>query len=334
MISGKAQGGAKDRAAARKLVKSVVLAQGNIFIRELLRQKKLPIGVRKEDFEVNLLKAINDGDLSLADVTDWLEEVEGWGDQHVYLYHVPDLVAAAPLWKSADSVRNKLPPAQRKLWNASSLAFPEEWELTRISYDNHALSFVWHQRLETLLRRPSKDRREEIDDDWYQFRAFLERPDRAVLRFILHLEKRLAAVFMQVPVEGDSHDTARAMVREATEPLIPWDQLRPFSTSDAIKHLDQVALEQKAAAKVKSKRTRLTDADNYVEFANTSEEGGYVQSAAVRAVRRAVRPESFEGSAGIFLYSARTPTELERVITIEIFGEQRRIKLRARTQGK
>jgi hypothetical protein len=149
----------------------------------------------------------------------------------------------------------------------------------------------------------------------------------------LHLEKRLAAVFMQLPIEGDSHDTARAMVREATDPLIPWDQLRPFSTSDAIKHLDQAALEQKVAAKVKSKKTRLTDADNYVEFANTSEDGGYVQSAAVRAVRRAVRPESFEGSAGIFLYSARTPTELERVITIEIFGEQRRIKLRAQLKA-
>jgi hypothetical protein len=85
MTSGKAQGGAKDRAAARKLIRSVVLAQGNIFIRELLRRKKLPVGVRKEEFEVNLLKAINNGELSLADVTDWLEEVEGWGDQHVYL---------------------------------------------------------------------------------------------------------------------------------------------------------------------------------------------------------------------------------------------------------
>ena len=40
MTNGNGGDSSKDRAAARALVKSVVLAQGNIFIRELLRRKK------------------------------------------------------------------------------------------------------------------------------------------------------------------------------------------------------------------------------------------------------------------------------------------------------
>src|SRR6266576_347690 len=92
----------KSRAAARELVRTVVLTQGNIFIRELLRRKKIPIGITKQDFEANLLRAVNAGDLRFTDLVEWLEEVEGWGDQHVYLYHVPNKIAGDLLWNSAD----------------------------------------------------------------------------------------------------------------------------------------------------------------------------------------------------------------------------------------
>lgn len=72
-----------DRASAREMVRTVVMAQGNIFIRDLLRRKKIAVGVRKEQFEANLLKAIDDGQITRADVAAWLGEVEGWGDQSV-----------------------------------------------------------------------------------------------------------------------------------------------------------------------------------------------------------------------------------------------------------
>jgi hypothetical protein len=323
----------KDRTTARALIRSVVLAQGNIFIRELLRRKRIPIGVRKQDFEANLLQAINSGDLRLADILEWLEEVEGWGDQHVYLYHLPDALAGQPLWNSAETVKQRLPSSHRKLWDADSLVFPEEWSLTGISYSDGSLRYVWHQRLTTLLRRPKMDRRERVEGDWYQFRAFLERPDRSVMRFVLHPGKRLAAIFMQIPAEGEAHENARSMVREATKSLIEWKQLEEFSASDAIKNLDQSALESEATSKVKSRKTRLTDADNYIEFATTSEEGGFLQSQAIRSVRRAVKPEEFAGNVGIFLYEGRTPTQQKRTVKIEIFGEQRRIKLWAQLKA-
>jgi hypothetical protein len=322
----------RDRAAARKLVRTVVLAQGNIFIRELLRRKRIPIGITKQDFEGNLLRAIDAGDLQLADLVAWLEEVEGWGDQHVYLYHVPAAMTTDPLWNSADAVKEHLPAAARKFWNADSLVFPEKWSLTGISYADRSLRYVWHQRLTTLVRRPKMDRREKIEGDWYQFRAQLERPDRSVMRFVLQLDRRLAAIFMQIPAEGDEHQTALQMVEEAIKPLIEWKVLEPFSASDAIKNLDQAALENEALAKVRSKRTRLTDADNYVEFASTSE-SGYRQSEAIRSVRRAVKPENFAGNVGVFLYDARTPTQQQRPVKIDIFGEERRIKLWAQLKA-
>lgn len=323
---------ATDRAAARRFVKTVVLAQGNVFIRELLRDKQLPIGTNKDEFETNLLRAIDTGALTVRDLTDWLEKVEGWGDQHVYIYRLPDGLVADPLWASVDAVKARLPKADLKLWNASSLVFPDDWDLTGISDDGVSLCYIWHKRLTTLLRRPKQDRRERIDGDWYQFRAQLERPDRAVMRFVLRRDKGIAAVFMEIPAEGKAHEEALDRVRAATRPVVDWTQLAQFSTSDAIKNLDQAALNNDPAAKVKQKKTRLTDAADYVEFATDSDAGGFGQ--AVRSVRRAVDPANFAGNAGVFVYAASGRLPSDPPVRIEVSGPGRRIRLWAQLKAE
>src|SRR5437879_6514364 len=100
-VAGGATPGAEERKALRKLVRGIVLAQGNAFVKELLRSKGIRIGDTKADFERNMLEAIRDGRLRRSDVDQWLDEVEGWGNQHVYLYHVPPRVAQDPLWSSS-----------------------------------------------------------------------------------------------------------------------------------------------------------------------------------------------------------------------------------------
>jgi hypothetical protein len=324
---------AADRAEARKLVKTVVIAQGNIFIRELLRAKKLPMGATKETFETNLLEAIDGGKLTLADIKEWLAEVEGWGDQHIYLFHLTEKIVSLPHWKSPEAVRNCLPETDRKLWKADSLEFPEQWNLTSISFESDVLTYVWHERYTTLLPRPKMDRREKISGDWYRFKANLERPDRAVMRFVLHLKKRVAALFMQIPAEGEAHQNAKAMVRKAIEPLMPWDALGNFDASSVIKNLDQMALND-PAVKVKPHKSRLSAANNYVEFASTSQRGVYTTSLPVLSVRKAVKPANFLGDAGVFFYDALTPTQQTRPVQIEVSGKERRIKVRAQLAGK
>src|SRR5258708_16953572 len=94
--------------ALRRLVRGVVLAQGNLFIKELLRSKGIKIGSTKADFETNLLGAIESGQLTPVDVEKWLSEVEGWGDQHVYLYRLPRQVMQEPFWKYDVELRRRL----------------------------------------------------------------------------------------------------------------------------------------------------------------------------------------------------------------------------------
>jgi hypothetical protein len=46
-----------------QLVRGIVLAQGNVFIKELLRSRGIQIGTTKADFESNMIAAIRAGEL-------------------------------------------------------------------------------------------------------------------------------------------------------------------------------------------------------------------------------------------------------------------------------
>jgi len=319
-----------EKEALRTLVRGIVLAQGNAFIKELLRKKKITIGSTKADFESNLLKAIDDGQLHQADLEEWLQEVEGWGNQHVYLYHVPEVIAGDSLWTSSDKILRRLRGAgMESLWNAqASLEFPEERRLTGIYFRDDTLQFVWHQREVAWVRTPDRDREEDWEGDHYQLRAYRERSDRTVMRFEMRLGLRLAAAFLQIPWSRETHDAALNEINAAIQPLLTLQPRNRFKTALAIKDLDQAELNspQSKPAIVTAQRTRLNDAAAYVEFGTSSEEGVFKDSEAVRQVRRAVRPNRFDGTTGAFFYQP-DKEDAERKVKIELFGAQRRIRL-------
>jgi hypothetical protein len=315
----------------RALVRSIVVAQGNLFIRELLRKNGLRIGVNKAEFEQNLIEAITAGKLRLSQVREWLEEVEGWGDQHVYLYEVPREILNDPKWDSANSVRESLPLEHRKLWHPEKVQhFPAKPTLTGIFYEQEALQYVWHSAYETWHRTPDRDYRNKLEADLYEFRAYRQRQDRTVRRFVLRRDLALAGIFLQTEWSEKEHSEALLDVNRTVGKAIPFDRLRSVSMSLVIKRLDQMELAPVAKdTNVQAQKTRLADAGAYVEFASTSDLG-YMQSEEVRRVRNAVRADtSMIGANGTFIYPAKTPTGLDRPVKFDIFGEQRRVKLRS-----
>jgi hypothetical protein len=321
---------AAEKGRLRRLVRGIVLAQGNVFIKELLRKKGIRIGATKADFEENFLKAISEGKLREQDVSDWLDEVEGWGDQHVYLFRVPDTVANSTLWVSPKNVAVKIKnTGMAKLWDAkTSLLYPNKLVLTGIYFDGAALRFVWHQGRGAWIRTPSMDRKETLDGDHYEFRAYRERIDRVLMRFEMRIKQRLAAVFMQIPWDAKDHEDGLKVVADAILPLVKLSDLGQLSISTIIKSLDQKELNAPVNSKrqMTAQRTRLSDAGVYVEFASTVG-SRYKESQAVRDVRGAVKPKNFTGANGYFVYHPKGDGALQRDTKIELFGEDRRVRL-------
>lgn len=333
-----------ERAALRELVKGIVVAQGNVFIKELLRDKGIPIGASKAEFERNLLGAVDRGELGRADLEAWLDEVEGWGDQHIYLYNVPPAIARDPVWRSVASVRERVEAAGlSEFWNAStSRAFPEEMALTGIQFDGSTLQVTWHRAADTWVREPARDRREEIDGDLYEFRAFRYRARRAVTRFVLRRGGSgptdwVAAVFIPVAIDSPEHEQILGRVDRTLERLLglfDFDRVRarPVAIANVIRNLDHARGGEGAVAAppVTTQSTRLLSAGSYVEFGALSSSEDYRNSTAVRRVRRSIRSPQlpdFVGSSGKLQFPAGPASGLDRDVKVHLFGEDRRIRI-------
>lgn len=313
----------------RQLVQTIVLAQGNVFIGQLLRDKGLRIGTTKVDFEQNLLTAIDDDVLTLGDVEQWLAEVEGWGDQHVYLFKAVPPDGASRLWEVPKLVQERLTPKQLKVWGQQSYELPEEWGLTGIGFEPGMLTFTWHRQTEHLVRKPKMDRREEIDGEQYQFKAHLERLDRHAMRFVLRADQGYAAVFMQTPAEGSGHKDALTLIRRETAAICDWPAMVLWSISDAMKHIDQRAINEGAQSKIIPHRTRFFDGGDYVEFGAVSETGRRTGSQSVRRVRNALRPGDFAGATGGFFFKS----SLGKLVKVDLFGKEQRARLWAQLKA-
>jgi hypothetical protein len=298
------------------------LAQGNTFIKELLREKNIRIGATKAEFEQNMVAAIKSGELQREHIESWLNEVEGWGNQHIYIYTIPSAIRGA--MRDCGVLEKKVRAAGLlELWNKSlSLEFPRRSTLTGINHQDDQLTFVWHQGTEFAIRRKDMDRREEIQGDIYEFRAYRIRSDRSVTRFVARPKDGLAAIFIQSAWDEEEHQMQLREIRDVVNRIVPFHGLQRLVIEKAIKKLDGEALSRTS---VVAQSTRLSAAGAYVEFASTSTSGGYQEIGAVRDVRRAVQPQQFTGTNGSFLLP-RSDSDPQK-IRVKLYGEDRRVRL-------
>lgn len=356
----------------KRLAKGIMRAQGNRFIKELLRKKKaeLPdreirIGATKDAFERNVLAAIDDGDLQLGDFDSWTEDVEGWGNQHVYVYEIPAEIRAQ---LTPELVRQKVAEAGLDdFWDGSTLLeFPEEPELTSISFDDDVLRIVWQESSPTwapvkernipplaapgdsgvaatgsvpgagawvtdgLRRRIAKAANEGIDI--WEYRAFRLIERRAITRFEARLEVGLAALFIAYPIQGDEHKNAVKEAKAVIGQLLDLPALEDnqFDISVLSRNIDQanVPTQGEPQPKLKSQKSRLGAGDSYVEFAARSRDKAYWEEPAVLGVRASVRDEQaaqFEGTEGVFLFPSSA--ELSQDFRVQLYGNKDRIRL-------
>jgi len=305
------------KAHLKKLARGIVLAQGNRYIKEFLRKHDIRIGTTKAEFQRNLILAIDEGALTEQQLDTWLVDVEGWGNQHVYLFGVP---------RGA----RRIPPAELrrrarrgKLFDASpSLAFPAQRELTGIYCDDESFQLLWHEGFEAWIRAKDRDYRQEDDTDIYEYRAYREQPKRSVMRFEWPFGDDVAAAFLQIPWNEDDHNAALQEI---------WQELRGFGFDRALAQisLDELirALDESDAPEddVTVQSTSLSTPGARVDFASTIPGKDYKESEAVAAVHRAVEHREFGGERGVFVFKSDN-NGITRNVKIQMYGASNRIR--------
>lgn len=320
----------------KRLAAGIVRAQGNRFIKELLREKGLRIGATKDDFERNLTDAIEQGELRLQDVDLWLKSVEGWGDQHVYLFNLSPALRGA---LTPDEVRRRVRAAGLgDLWNAPTvLEFPEQPELTSISFADSVLRVVWQESSPAWSPEPEKDFRQEEGLDLYEYRAYRRVERRAVTRFEARLVDGMAGLFVGDPIQGPEHEEAVKEAKRVIAMLLDLDDLERNRVDISVvsRNLDQRTVPTGAGPSptVKTQKSRLTSGGAWVEFAASSKDRAYWEEPAIQDVRLSVRdPQllAFQGTGGVFVFqqgASLGPVRLDRPLRVQLYGKGNRVRL-------
>ncbi|MCA1701763.1 MAG: hypothetical protein LC808_00210 [Actinobacteria bacterium] len=305
-----------------------MVAQGNQFIRELLRDKGLRISGTKGQFATRLEEAVDSGALTFDDVEAWLRRVEGWGNFHIYPFRVPDMLVRSRRWRPAE-VRHRLSDVSEDLWDAStSHVFPEVLSLGHVSFRDRTLRLTWHQGSSWRQRSSDHDRVEDIDGDRFEFDAYLIRRERTVVRLQISLDQGLGAVFVPYPRTDANHRAALSGVWETVAGLVTPEDLPAFDVSGIIRAADQAQLDGTGA--LRSRSSRLTVQDGYVEFGSTID-APYGDIDPLRQVRLAAGPDAFAGNRATFFYSPADDPQ-GRHLTVTLSGPGARVWLPAQLQ--
>lgn len=298
------------KAQLKDKVRAMVLLQGNDFIKELLRQNGIKIGINKKNFSDNIATAIDSDELTQVMIENWLHEIEGWGNQHVYLFDAPEIDNGIIDALLAASDHAALVGA------AQSYNFPTDLELSNVRYDAQSLSLVWHLGKEGWDRAKDKDFMQRENLEQYRFEAHRRRMDRSVIRFEWRFADSHCAILIHRNKDID-HDVAMGVV---------WGVLQSLSIVAAPRARISLTQAVKSASKLKgTKSTRLEADGGFVDLVSTLDDGGIDKVAAVRHARHAVNDDEFARARGIFALGESE--NLAQVISVQVYGEEGRIRL-------
>jgi hypothetical protein len=296
----------------KELARRVIVAQGNFFIKELLRSTGSKIGATKETFAANLDAAIDSDAITQEILEAWLAEVEGWGDQHLYLVEPPQIdttLLAGGIGASSHA---------GSLGAVASLDFPDALELKHISVDETGLSMVWHQRKEGWNRWRPKDFIDDEGLERYRFDAYRQRFDRSIVRYEWRFGDAYCAILIHRNPEidhGAVFGDIRAALAEIGCPDVPF-VLIPLS--QAVKM---------AATKGKGVHSTRFELDSgYVEMASTLPDGGIESVEPVRVVLQTVDANQFDRAQGM-LHFAAEEHEVSRRIAVQVYGSEARLRI-------
>ncbi len=315
--------------AAEKLddLLDLALLQNNRFIREFLRSKRVPMGTTKQEFENRLRTAVGSRIVTLEDIREWLAGVEGWGNQHVFPFEVPNNDRDAPPTREEFRIRLTAARLVRFLDAPIPQNPSENLALATIRHSAAGVSFLWVRGSPALIRRKDLDREEEIDGDDIEFHAFERRWSRVAARFEWRGSAKLAAVFLARRDESDYMQQRDRLLEMVTKVLPSVANWTPLDIPRVVTRLDQAGLKAPAAGgrrEVRVNSTVFQGASANIRLSANSEQDGYQDDADVREVRLAVDTTKFVGGSGDCYVS---PSDDQGEFHVRLYGNEKRLLL-------
>lgn len=202
------------------------------FTRTLLKESGLPQWGPRETLRETLTAALGNGELTVKKVIAYLDRVEGWGNQHVYLYRSPQ--ALLTTWRNEAQVKKLLDangylPLLKK---PRPTLLPKNPTLSSIDWDPTRARLVWVVKRTWEERAEAKDK--HSTDGRTFWKAYEERTARGILAFDWDLGTGVAMIMIERLPSGTNYDKVRDEIIRTLKPLIDLQAFQLLRVSRSI----------------------------------------------------------------------------------------------------
>lgn len=232
-------GGGITRAASSdvELLLTYVLGHKLDFTRHFLRGRKLPYSGTREQLRERLLSHLEAGRVSAVELATLLNQIEGWGNQHVYLFNAPSALAAAWIKQSEVEARMAKLGLGDLLNRPRPLVLPDDRTLAAIEWSPQRLRLVWVEKRGWEQRAPDLDRFEDQRDERLTWQAYRTHYMRGLLAFDWDIASGQALLSIQRLPADAGYDQVRGELQAQIEPIVPLRDFRTVRVSRAIQRI-------------------------------------------------------------------------------------------------
>lgn len=226
------QAGSDDRLTEDEIQLTLKYLQSHkmAFTQEFLRARELPFSGTKKQLRERLEGYLAEGRVEPEELVQLLNQIEGWGNQHLYLYKAAGRLMAP--WSTEESVRKHLSALGREalLGRPRPLVLPEGIRLASIEWTPERARFVWIEKRQWEERVPDEDMQED-DMVWRAYRVHVS---RGIIAFDWDLMSGHAMLMIQRLPRGARYARVRDRFEEELEPLVALSQFDRVRVSRGI----------------------------------------------------------------------------------------------------
>lgn len=192
-------------------------------VRGLLARHNIPTSGPKRILRERLLTGIASEGINPDDIASYLDEVEPWGSQHVYLYDVSDEVSKD--WLDGERVLAELAEAgvAELVTEPLTLTLPDELTLAAIDLGPELIEIRAVDARRYTERLPSFDREAEVDGLAVEFRAYAQRLSRGLVTLRWDLAESQASLHISKAHRGYEYEQAEADFARLVADWLPFE---------------------------------------------------------------------------------------------------------------
>lgn len=299
-------------------------------IQDFLQANELARSGTKQELRERIMEALVDEIITVGDLIVLLDTIEGWGNQHVYLYTAP--AGELKRWKTEAGAKKCLRKinAEKLLNGCRPLLLPDEPTLSSVEWDGERVRFIWVEKREWTKRRSDLD--EPASEDGIVYKAYEETLARGVTSLDVDLSTGHAALMIQSLPTGEGYDEIRREYEDAIEDAMNVGNFTRTEIVRAIKKLEksnevsnrQIAHETAAGSRARfTSKSRKADAYDDVALKKSRDAlgptgavlGNFYWQEAVPALARTIHTKLFAADKRVSIHGECTEEEVKYVLS-------------------